>query len=105
MADTHFAAVRDGVVIGTRSSASRHVGGAGKFGPYTHAAAAHGQTTGWGVWSWHGTLANAQHAARYITSHSSHTSAESVDVVVTPKRLTIGDVYAPAEGDAQKAVR
>lgn len=73
MASTHFAVIDNGIVIGTRSSASRHVDGQGKFGPYTHAVVASYTTTfldpntpqkrDQAVISWHGTAGAALSAS------------------------------------------
>lgn len=114
---THFAAVKDGLVVATRSSTSRStdcpVGH--KFGPYTHAvlrteretrlvSGAVTETTD--VISWHGGAANAAkglHAAHvgrswsqtWSTDAADHASyaylaAEVVPVVVTAKKAKLG---------------
>lgn len=120
---THFVAVKNGVVVGTRTSASRHIGGAGKFGPYTHAVLRTQRTTllasgavteSTDVISWHSGAKNA--AAGLRAANVGHTwtsdpdyrpraehyavtylAAELVEVVITPKKLREG---APAPDDS-----
>lgn len=84
MAATHFAAVADGHVVGTRSSTSRSAEGTGRFGVYTHAVLLHTRTTtraqdgaesvAWSqsVISWHGGAANAQAGLRAAHVGSSY---------------------------------
>ncbi len=86
MAKTHFAAVLNNKVIGTRSSASRHVDGAGKFGPYTHAVVTQDLS---GVLSWHGSELRAREAQGVFQRGSFH-GCQVVTVLVTAKRLTNG---------------
>jgi len=81
---THFAAVHEGRVLGTRSSTSRHAEGTGRFGLYTHAVVRtlrivtldgdRAESVTWQdeVTTWHGGPANAQtglRAARVGTAH------------------------------------
>lgn len=103
---THYAAIDGGIVIGTRSSASRHIDGTGRFGPYLFAVAqdAHSivvdSATGrtWtfdaGAVSYHGSRAAAVAAVRASRPQA---RARVVDVIVTPKRLRDGDPVAAAD--------
>jgi hypothetical protein len=110
---THYAALDFETVIGVRSSASRHVGGAGKFGPYTHAIREVLRTvytsgvveTTDAVTTWHGGAANAAaglRAARvgqvreFGNCTVTTVSAAIVPVVVVPRRAVVGAQVAPA---------
>jgi len=124
MASTHFAAVKDGSIVGTRSSASRSVEGSGKFGPYTHAILRTERKT-WlatgtveesaGVISWHGGLANAAAGLRQahvgttyrmdydyrpVEAHYSmtYTHAEIVEVVIVAKKAKLGPLAGSTKG-------
>jgi hypothetical protein len=116
MAQTHFAAVKDGIVVGTRSSASRHVDGLGKFGPYTHALLRSERKTflqsgqvveSTDVISWHGSAplaAAARRLAHVGLTHTmdysyrpveehyklTYTAAEIVPVVVVARKAKLG---------------
>ncbi len=117
---THYAAVQNGLVIGTRTSASRHIDGTGKFGPYTHAIVRSERTVLKSdgsvcderaeVISWHGGPANASAGLRAAkvgasfdsgydyssngkgaaTKQTTYLAAAIVEVVITPRPATIG---------------
>lgn len=113
---THYAAIKDGVVVGTRSSESRHVDGTGRNAAYTHAILrrtrrtmlATGESTETdAIVSWHGGTANAASGLRDARKWSTYTvdydyrprethytesnlSAEVVDVVIVPRPAKIG---------------
>lgn len=100
---THFAVIHNGIVIGSRSSDSRHVDGAGKFGPYTHAACVddrneHGAGSV-GVLTYHGSLAAAVDSARTWGNRGRRTMV--LPVVVTAKRLAVGFTVDFQEGGAR----
>ena len=89
---THFAAIHDGKVVTTRSSASRHVGGSGKFGPYTHCltTANSVKELNGGQLSWHGSERLALDAQRSWARQFPQDAPVVLPVVVTPKRMTPG---------------
>jgi len=121
---THFAAVQNGIIVGTRSSASRSIEGTGKFGPYTHAVLRTQRKTflanpehpepieSADIISWHGSLANAASGLRQAhvgtfytidydyrptTEHYSMTYLDAVivEVVITPRPAKLGRVLGP----------
>lgn len=122
MASTHFVAVKRGIVVGTRTSASRHVGGSGKFGPYTHAILRTERTTmlatgesteDTSVISWHGGIKNAvaglraanvghswtmDYEYRLRSEHYTRTylDAEIIEVFVVTRKPKVGDRLFPA---------
>lgn len=85
---TYYAVVVDGVVLGSRESISRHVGGTGRFAPYTHAVIAKASSApDYVVISYHGSQHLASAAAgpwlnRYV-------SVLVVPVDITPKKLQV----------------
>jgi hypothetical protein len=85
---THYAVVEEGQVLGSRSSASRHPGGSGKFGIYTHAVVTKGDLGGWGVTSWHGSYELAASALRtWKNTLGGRYEMRVLPVVVTPRRM------------------
>ena len=90
---TNFAAVTStNKVVATRSSASRHVGGSGKFGPYTHClttTSAVEKLNGDQI-SWHGSEKLALDAKRTWDRQFTADPLVILPVVVTPKRMTPG---------------
>jgi hypothetical protein len=88
--NTHYAVVVDATVIGSRSSASRHIGGAGKFAPYTHACVSRVGAQ-LDVLSYHGTEALAAAAVRAPKwGAPAGASLLVAPVVITAKRLPVG---------------
>ena len=116
MAQTHFAAIEDGVVVGVRSSISRSAEGTGRYGVYTHAVLVEKRKTmlasgvvenAQGITTWHGSAANGQSGLREARVGSTHTintygsvethysvtvvSAKLVEVIVVARKPKIGD--------------
>ncbi len=105
---THFAAVKDGLIVGVRSSASRSVAFpvGHKFGPYSHAIlrtervtvkATGASTESTDVISWHGGLSNAtaglhkgDKGSYYYNATATVLGAEILEVVIVPRKGTIG---------------
>lgn len=123
---THFAAVKNGIVVGTRSSSSRSIEGTGKFGPYTHAVLRRERKTflanpehpepivSEDIISWHGGSANALKGLNQANVGSSHTidyeyrpttehytlayvHAELVEVFITPRPAKLGQPHINGE--------
>lgn len=126
---THYAAVKDGIIVGDRSSSSRHVEGIGKFGPYTHAVYTKTRTTrttttdnvtsdavSWSeeIQAWSGRADLAQQAIKHVRREHTyeyngvkttvlHTEVAIVPVIIVPKRPKIGTAVAGI--DVQLGVR
>lgn len=88
--NTHYAVVVDHCIVGSRTSASRHIGGAGKFAPYTHACVARTGDMVEAI-SYHGTEALAAAAVRAPKWGAPAGATLLVaPVIITAKRLPLG---------------
>ena len=101
---THYAVVNGGTVIDARSSASRHVGGTGKYAPYTFAAIVEKTDGTFGNLGYSGTRALAEANAqtwrnRKAESHASYADWARIfvaPVVVTETRRKVGETIEEA---------